>query len=87
MTHSQYGYYIHGRSPHGNADASMQQMASSLLKEENKIVSQNCVKMGTHIDFVQKTYEVVRSPLNYLKKKIEFVIGSSTQGELLSICQ
>lgn len=58
-----------------------------LLKEENKIVSQNCVKMGTHIDFVQKTYEVVRSPLNYLKKKIEFVIGSSTQGELLSICQ
>ena len=58
-----------------------------LLKEENKIVSQNCLKMGTHIDFVEKTYEVVRSPLNYLKKKIEFVIGSSTQGELLSICQ
>ena len=22
MTHTQFGYYIHGRSPHGNADTS-----------------------------------------------------------------
>ena len=34
MTHAQYGYYIHGRSPHGNADTGMQQMARALLKEE-----------------------------------------------------
>lgn len=50
-------------------------------------VTENCVKMGKHIDFVQSTYEVVRSPLNYLKKKLEFVMGSSSEGELLSICQ
>ncbi len=25
-SHAQYGYYIHGKSPNGNADASMKQM-------------------------------------------------------------
>ena len=44
-----------------------------LLTEENQSVKTNCQKMGMHIDFVQGTYEVVRSPLNYLKKKLEFI--------------
>jgi hypothetical protein len=57
-----------------------------LLREETKGVEKNCVKMGKHIDFVQNTYEVVRSPLNFLKKKLEFVMGSSHEGELLAIC-
>lgn len=33
LTHSQYGYYIHGRSPHGNADTSMQRMNEALVRE------------------------------------------------------
>ncbi|RNA07664.1 meckelin isoform X1 [Brachionus plicatilis] len=36
MTHTQYGYYIHGRSPHGNSDVSMQNMSKALSKEENE---------------------------------------------------
>ncbi|CAF0714891.1 unnamed protein product [Brachionus calyciflorus] len=34
MTHTQYGYYIHGRSPHGQSDTSMYQMTQSLIREE-----------------------------------------------------
>ena len=58
-----------------------------LLTEENQSVKTNCQKMGMHIDFVHGTYEVVRSPLNYLKKKLEFIMGSPGEPELLSICQ
>ena len=56
-----------------------------LLTEENQSVKTNCQKMGKHIDFVQDTYEVVRSPLNYLKKKLEFIMGSLPKPDLLQI--
>ena len=36
MTHTQYGFYLHGRSPHGNSDVSMQYMSKALAKEENE---------------------------------------------------
>ena len=39
MTHTQFGYYIHGRSPHGNADTNIQHMTQSLLKEELDLTS------------------------------------------------
>jgi meckelin len=39
MTHTQFGYYIHGRSPHGNVDVSMQRMSEALLKEQNDVTS------------------------------------------------
>jgi meckelin len=35
MTHTQFGYYIHGRSPHGNADSSISQMIQALRKEKD----------------------------------------------------
>ena len=39
MSHTQYGYYIHGRSPHGNTDVSMQKMSEALLKEQNDVTA------------------------------------------------
>ena len=39
MTHCQFGYYIHGRSPHGNADTNMQEMSQALLKEESGLAA------------------------------------------------
>lgn len=33
MTHAQYGFYIHGRSPHGQSDTSLQQMTAALTRE------------------------------------------------------
>ena len=55
------------------------------LRDETKGIQKNCVKMAHHVDFVQDTYEVVRSPLNYIKDKIEFLMGSNTNIDLLKI--
>lgn len=71
MTHSQFGYYIHGRSPHGNADTGMQQMAQALLKEENDLSSKRGLEEGSvHQTFsisisgrLSKQYAKVMAPL------------------------
>jgi len=71
MTHAQYGFYIHGRSPHGNADTGMQQMAQALLKEENDLSSKRGLEEGSdHQTFsisisgrLSKQYSKVMSPL------------------------
>ena len=39
MSHDQFGYYIHGRSPNGNADANMLQMATALEREGHDLVA------------------------------------------------
>ena len=31
--------------------------------------------MNTHIDFVEDTYDNLKNPLNYVKSKIENIIG------------
>ncbi len=71
MTHSQFGYYIHGRSPHGNADTSMQQMAQALLKEENDFTARRGLEENSdHQTFsisvsskLSKQYSKVMAPL------------------------
>ena len=49
MTHTQYGYYIHGKSPHGNAESSMHQMIHALQKEKDDITSKR--GLGQQGDF------------------------------------
>ncbi len=39
-------------------------------------------KMSDHINFIQKTYNIVRVPLSYLKNKVEHLMGSHTASEL-----
>ena len=36
-------------------------------------------KMGSHIDFIEDTYNTLQMPLNYLKKTVEKLTGSSTK--------
>lgn len=48
MTHSQYGYYIHGRSPHGYADTSMQHMTEALVKESNDLTTKRGLENGSN---------------------------------------
>ena len=38
--------------------------------------------MREHIDFIENTYSLVRTPLSYLKTKIEYVMGKETTKEL-----
>ena len=42
-------------------------------------IKKECNKMGSHIDFIETTYDTLQMPLNYVKKSIEKLIGSSTK--------
>ena len=35
--------------------------------------------MGSHIDFIEDTYNTLQTPLNYVKKSVERLIGSSSK--------
>ena len=71
MSHAQFGYYIHGRSPHGNADTSMQHMARAFMKEQNDITArrglgQNSEQQAFSISVsrdLTKQYRKVMDPL------------------------
>ncbi len=54
--------------------------------EKNKLVEENCSKMREHIDFIENTYSVIRTPLSYLKTKIEYVMGKEITNELPVLC-
>jgi len=38
-----------------------------------------CTKMGSHIDFIEDTYATLQTPLNYVKRSVERLIGSSSK--------
>jgi hypothetical protein len=48
------------------------------VTEKSKNVEEDCAKMRGHIDFIEKTYSLVRKPLSYLKTKIEYVMGTES---------
>ena len=68
MTHTQFGYYIHGRSPHGNADTSMQNMAEFIAKEEDGITANRGLEQNSD----QQTFSILIS--NKLSKQYGKVI-------------
>lgn len=41
-----------------------------------KDISPNCNKMSTHIDFIDKIYDTVKSPLGYMCNKINILSGN-----------
>ena len=49
------------------------------LKKDNESIKKECTKMGSHIDFIEDTYNTLQIPLNYVKKSIERLTGSSTK--------
>jgi SMC interacting uncharacterized protein involved in chromosome segregation len=48
------------------------------LIENNKEITTECKKMGSHINFIEDTYNVLQTPLNYVKKSVERLMGSSS---------
>jgi archaellum component FlaC len=40
------------------------------IEEHLGIVKEDCSKMGQHINFVENTYSVLRTPLNYITRMI-----------------
>lgn len=39
-------------------------------------ISPNCNKMSSHIDFIDKVYDTVKSPLNFMCNKINILSGN-----------
>ncbi len=80
MTHTQFGYYIHGRSPHGNVDISMQRMSEALLSENNGVTAKRGLEEGSDhqafsisiSDKLSRQYARVMHPLKDVKIKKKF---------------
>lgn len=39
-------------------------------------------KMSNHIDFIENVYSTVRSPLDFFKKKLEYLMGGPSNSHL-----
>ena len=52
------------------------------IRELADLIRGNGSKMNQHIDFVENVYSSVRHPLNYVKTKIESMIGRGQNNEL-----
>jgi hypothetical protein len=57
----------------------------NLLSEKNQEIKTSCSKMNEHVDFVENTYSTVRAPLNFIKNKIECMMGKFQSDELPAI--
>jgi predicted nuclease with TOPRIM domain len=63
-----------------NLSNEISKLSNKINQLENKIdlLIKICSKMNGHIDFVEDTYNTMRNPLNFIKNKIEYYIGNST---------
>jgi|TARA_B110000196_G_C20452831_1_gene345788 hypothetical protein len=44
-----------------------------LKKTINQDIKNNCDKMGDHIDFIEKVYDTIKSPMYYICDKVSGV--------------
>lgn len=53
--------------------------------ENNKLnhVQESCDRMNTHIDFINETYSTLETPLNYVKNKVEYLMGYRSESKAL----
>ncbi|NXJ86503.1 MKS3 protein, partial [Trogon melanurus] len=81
LSHSCFGYYIHGRSVHGHADTNMEEMNMNLKREAENLCSQRGLlpntdgqtfqisisrKMRLHYDIIHETLTRKRGPARLL---------------------
>lgn len=57
----------------------------SNIEEKIENIKINSSKMNEHITFIETTYDALRTPLGYIKNKIEFITGKSVNNELPQI--
>lgn len=49
---------------------------NTILELLENDVAPNCNKMSTHIDFIDKVYDTVKSPLNFMCNKVNLLSGN-----------
>ena len=55
------------------------------LEEINNIVQKDCSKMSNHINFIEHTYTLIRTPLGYFKNNIEYLMGNTNNNNNLPL--
>jgi chromosome segregation ATPase len=63
-----------------NLDKKVDDMNIKLQK-----VDSSCNKMDEHIIFIEDTYNILKTPLNYVKRSVDRLIGNNQNVELPSI--
>jgi len=63
-----------------NLDKKVDEMNIKLQK-----VDSSCNKMDEHIIFIEDTYNILKTPLNYVKRSVDRLIGNNQNVELPSI--
>jgi chromosome segregation ATPase len=48
-----------------------------------KHVQESCDRMNTHIDFIHETYSTLQTPLNFVKNKVEYLMGYKSETKSL----
>lgn len=56
----------------------LEKKIDSLVDTINEDVKPNCSRMNTHIDFIEKVYNVVKSPLGFVCERINYVSKNKT---------
>ena len=54
----------------------------NLIIENNGNIDVNMEKLNEHINFVETTYSMVRKPLNFIKSKIDCLMGNHESHDL-----
>lgn len=57
---------------------SIDKKIDALVKDINEDVKPKCNKMSSHIDFIEKVYNVVKSPLGFMCERIKFLSKNKT---------
>ena len=57
---------------------SLEYKLNKILELIENDVSPNCNKMSSHIDFVDKVYDTVKSPLNFMCNKVNVLSGNES---------
>jgi len=71
-------------SESGDNNNKLDEIVELLKSLEKRIIKieNDCSKMEDHINFVEVTYNTLRIPLNFVKRRIDRYIGSSNTIEL-----
>ena len=53
----------------------------TIINKIDKDVVQECKKMGSHIDFIEKVYANVKHPLGYITNKIRYLTANEDKNK------
>lgn len=61
----------------------LEKMFNDLENNKLKHVQESCDRMNTHINFINETYSTLETPLNYVKNKVEYLMGYKSETKSL----